>query len=214
MAIAIKTEFSPDQVVRLKVSWSAYETLVESLGDQRQARLTYDGEILEIMSPGSKHEFLADAVSQMLAIVIIEWQVPLAGYGSTTFKAEPQGFEADRTYYLSPKGRVRDVWNLDITIDPPPDLLVEIDITSSSSNRFVTYAGAGVPEVWRYKLGEGLRAFILEGAMYAPLAVSRMISGLPVVEIANHLERAEPGDLAFLAAWQQWLGENRHLHKS
>jgi hypothetical protein len=87
--MAATTEF--DQVVRLKVPWTVYEALVASLGDDSHVHLTYDGEMLEIASPGSLHEFLANLVSEMLSILSLEWQISLTNLGSATFKTEPKG---------------------------------------------------------------------------------------------------------------------------
>jgi Uma2 family endonuclease len=214
MATATKTTASnDDQVVRLKISWSGYEALVENLGDHNHVRLTYDGETLEIMSPGTTHEFFATLIADMLAIVKLEWQLSLTGYGSTTFKTKPKGFEADKTFYLDVKDRVRDVWNIDIAVDPAPDLLVEIEITSSSTDKLPIYASLGVPEVWRYT-PKGFAAFTLSDGHYVQIDVSRIISGLPLSEIASRLESAEPGDsFAFLSDWQHWLRHNHHLHE-
>lgn len=216
MAIATGTLFSDDQLVRLKVSWSAYEALVEALDDNSHAQLTYDGTILEIMSPGSTHEFLANLISDMLAILRLEWSVALTNLGSATFKTEPRGFEADTTYYLNAKGRVRDISKIDLAIDPPPDLLIEIDIASSSRNRFVTYASIGVPEVWRYD-PDGFSISALVRGQYVRIDQSGVIAGLPASAIAKRLEKsAEAQDdiLTFLGEWQQWLRDNRHLHES
>jgi Uma2 family endonuclease len=217
VAIAAQPAYTDDQVVHLKVSWSAYEALVESLGDNSHVRLTYDGEILEIMSPGSRHDFLASLLGDMLASVRLEWRIELTSYRSTTFRADKptRGFEGDQSYYVGDlKTRIRDVWNVDIAIDPPPDLVVEIDITNSSTNKFPTFVRLGVPEVWHYTP----QAFVwhaLEGGAYAPITTSRTIKGLPLVEVEKRIATAQPGDtLALLAEWQQWLRNNRHLHES
>ncbi len=68
MTIAAKSVPDQDNIVQLKVSWSVYNALVDELGDDSHTRLTYDGETLEIMSPGSKHELIANIISDMIAI--------------------------------------------------------------------------------------------------------------------------------------------------
>lgn len=210
---AIETTLALDQVVRLKVSWALYESLVQALGDDSHVRLTYDGEILEIMSPGTPHEILVRLVATMLDAVSTEWQLDITDLGSATFKAQPRGFEADGTYYLDAAQRIRDVDKIDLTIDPPPDLLLEVDITKDSSDKLVTFATLGVPEVWRYNL-DGFVAFAFVQHEYVPISVSRIISGLPIEEIARRLvdKQGRSNMLTFRLAWQQWLRDHRHLH--
>jgi hypothetical protein len=55
------------------VSWEAYCGLADSLGERNHARLSYDGKTLEIVSPGSLHEFIANLIADMLAMLRIEW---------------------------------------------------------------------------------------------------------------------------------------------
>jgi Uma2 family endonuclease len=72
--------------------------------------------------------------------------------GSTTFKRKDlsQGFEADSCFYIQQEAKVRALKKIDLDVDPPPDLVIEIDITNSSLSKFPIYLGLGVPEVWRY----------------------------------------------------------------
>ena len=206
-----------DHIVQLKVSWSVYNALVEELGDDSHARLTYDGETLEIMSPGSKHELIANIISDMITTLSLEWSIDLTNFGSTTFKTEPRGFEAEKSYYLDARRRIRDIENIDLTVDPPPDLVVEVDISSDSRQRLMTYAALRVPEVWRYNRGS-FTVLTLSDGNYTEASASRIASGLPAREIAQRIEIGyqTKGEttLAIRAKWQQWLRENRHLHES
>jgi Uma2 family endonuclease len=142
--------------------------------------------------------------------------VPLVNLGSATFKTESHAFEADKTYYLNAKKRLRDRKRIDLAIDPPPDLLVEIDITTDSSDKLTTtYSQFRVPEVWRYDLS-GFAAFALSDAGgYAPIEVSRIIRGLPISEIASRIERSDQAQddiVAFAREWLQWLRDHGDLH--
>ncbi len=217
MAIAAQAVDERDQVIRLKLSWSMYRALSEELGDDRHARLTYDGEMLEIMSPGAKHELIANTISDMIAILSLEWSVDLTNFGSTTFQTEARGFEADKAYYLDARRRIRDIEKVDLRTDPPPDLVIEVDITSDSRDRIKTYAALGVPEVWRYKC-DTFAVLTLMNGTYEQGTVSRVAGGLPAVELAR---RIEPGyqtkdqtTLEIRAEWQQWLRENLYRHDS
>ena len=217
MTIAAQPTFTEDQVVHLKVPWDVYKTLVETLGDDSHLRLTYDGELLEIMSPGTPHDFLASLIGDMIASVRDEWQVEITSYRTATFEADKseRGFEGDQTYYIGEiKNRIQDVWHVDIAIDPPPDLVVEVDITHKSTDKFPIFAKLGVPEVWHYT-PKAFQWHALEDGAYVPIATSRMIAGLPLIELTKRVEVARPGEsLAFFAEWRHWLRDNRHLHEA
>jgi Uma2 family endonuclease len=214
VTIAAQSASGLDQVVRLNVSWSIYTTLVDGLGEDNHARLTYDGEMLEIVSPGSKHEIVANLVSDLIAVAILEWSVDLTNFGSTPFRSEPRGFEADKAYYVDAVHRIRDLERIDLTIDPPPDLVVEIDIASDSERRLLIYAALGVAEVWRYK-HDGLTFLARRGDAYVEIDCSQIIDGLPTIEVARRIAQRTDSDgssVAILTDWQRWLRENQHLH--
>lgn len=205
-----------DQVVRFKVSRTAYDALVESLGDDGHVRLTYDGEILEIMSPGPLHEIVSRVVAGLLELVSLEWEIDITDLGSTLFK--PVGgkeFMADGSWYIDMKTKVRDRSTIDLAHDAPPDIVLETDITTSSADKLKMFAEMGVPEVWFYDL-DGFTAKALEDGEYVLIATSRTITGLPIAQVAKRLddEAGQPkSDMyAFRRAWQEWLREHRHLH--
>ena len=216
MTTAAPVTSDRDHTVWLKVSPSVYDALVAELGDNSHARLTYDGETLEIMSPGSKHELIANIIADLIAISSLEWSVDLTNFGSTTFRTERRGFEADKAYYLDARRRIQDLENVDLLIDPPPDLVVEVDISSASTQRLSTYAALGVSEVWRYSRSSFTVLSLIEGN-YVEAFASRVVSGLPATEIARRIEIGyqikDESTLAIRTKWQLWLRENRHLHE-
>jgi Uma2 family endonuclease len=205
---------SYDQVVRLKVSRAAYNALVESLGDDGHVRLTYDGEFLEILSPGALHEIVTRVFAGLLEFVSLEWDLDIIDLGSTTF-GPPGGkdFQPDGAWYLDIEKRVRDRTNVDLSVDPPPDLLLETDMTRDSSDKLATFAEMRVPEVWLYNL-DGFAAKALDDGQYVAIETSRVIAGLPIAEITNRLadEAGRSNMLTFRRAWQGWLREHKHLH--
>jgi Uma2 family endonuclease len=207
--------FAPenDQVVHLRVSWDAYEALSSSVGDRGSALLSFDGEILEIMSPGSKHERIANRIAYLLSAVVVEWCINLEETGSTTFKsAGGRGFEADKSYYIQNAAKVRDFDALDLAIDPSPDLVVEVDITNRRTDKSETYASMGIPEFWRYR-EDRLEAFAFTDRTYTRIGASRVIGGLPIVEIEKLLKRSGTR-LEIVTDWSQWLKANIQLHEA
>lgn len=215
--IAAQPKLDEDQVVHIKVPWAVYETLVETLGDDSHVRLTYDGEYLEIMSPGGPHDFLSSLIGNMILAIRDEWPIEITGYQTTTFKAAKaeRGFEGDQSFYVGDiENRIRDVWNPDISTDPSPDLVLEVDITHKNADKLAIFLRLRVPEVWLYTT-KAFLWYALVGDAYVPITTSRMVPGLPLVELANRLAVAQPGKTkAFIAEWRQWLRANVHLYEA
>lgn len=138
-------------IVLDNVSWELYEHLLKEIGN-RPIRLTYDHGDLEIMSPLPEHEASKKAIARMIETLAEELDLPIAALGSTTFrrKLKQRGLEPDECYYVRNYRAVRGKRRISLPRDPPPDLAVEIDITTRSVERLPIYAALGVPEVWRY----------------------------------------------------------------
>jgi Uma2 family endonuclease len=161
------TVFSPPEqrVILQNVRWETYERLLADLQDGSAQRLTYDRGTLEILSPSSEHERYNRAAAQIVEELAVEMDVDMDSLGSTTFRREDidRGFEPDSCFYIRNATRVRGRKLIDLTTDPPPDLVVEIDITSPSLDKFPIFAHIGVPEVWRFD-GDRLAIFeLVEG---------------------------------------------------
>ena len=177
---------STDRVIIPNVSWATYVGLLKDLGGRRAPRLAYDQGILEIMSPHAEHEDASWTLASIVDIVLEEVGIDSRNVGATTFKKDDQerGFQPDSCFYVQNLDRVWGKKKLDINIDPPPDLVIEVDLTNDSFNKFPLYAAMGVPEVWRF---EGrLEIWILDKNQYVRHATSKVI---PVVneEIVSEL---------------------------
>lgn len=147
----------PEQrIVLHDVSWQAYERLLEDFTDRSVPHFTYDRGTLEIMSPTQKHEKLNRAINLLVEIVAEELGIDVENYGSTTFKRRDlkRGFEPDTCFYIQSLAQVEGKTKIDLSIDPPPDLVIEIDVTSPSVDKFPIYAAVGVPEIWLCKDAE------------------------------------------------------------
>ncbi len=157
-----------DAVVTLPgISWETYESLLADLSDRSVPHLTYDRGTLTIMSPTAEHEEYNRAIARLVEVLAEEFGIELRDLGSTTFrrKEERRGFEPDACFYIQNERLVRGKKRLDLSVDPPPDLIIEIDITSPSLDRFPIFAQFGVPEVWRFD-GERLEIFRLSEGEY------------------------------------------------
>ena len=161
----------PDTTIVLpNVSWETYERLLEDLSDCSVPHLTYDRGVLEIMSPTREHERFNRTLNLIVEIVAAELNVNVDLLGSSTFKRKDldRGFEPDSCFYVKSAERIQGKKRLDLSIDPPPDLVIEIDITSSSIPRMPIFAEFGVPELWQYD-GSSLRMSRLDGDEYAAI---------------------------------------------
>ena len=155
------------RVILPGVSWTTYERLLADFEDSHTAHFTYDGGVLEIMVLSARHENLNRTLALLVEIIAEEMGIDVRRFGSMTFKREDlyKGFEPDSCYYINHEAHVRGKDDIDLAIDPPPDLVIEIDITSPSLDKFPIYAQVGVSEVWRYD-GNTLNLFVLEKGQY------------------------------------------------
>ena len=131
------------------ISWQTYEALLKDLESQRGIRLTYDRGLLEIMTPLAPHERNSRLIGRLVEALTEELNIEICSLGSLTCKREDlaRGLEPDECYYIQNKPVIRSLEQIDLNQYPPPDLAIEIDITSSSINRLALYASLGVPEV-------------------------------------------------------------------
>ena len=149
-------EYFEGRIVLHGISWQTYERLLEDLADCSAPHLTYDQGELEIMSPTALHNRVNRAIEALVTLTSLEIEVEVLSLGSTTFKREDieRGFEPDSCFYAKNESRIREKREIDLRFDPPPDLVVEIDVTSSAIDKLALFAEFGVPEVWRYKDGQ------------------------------------------------------------
>jgi Uma2 family endonuclease len=160
----MSTVLSPPEarVILHNISWSLYEQLLAAHEDKSSPRFVYDRGELEITVPSYEHEELNRLIDNCIAIIAMEWNIEYCDAGSTTFKREDleRGFEPDSCFYVQHVEPIAGKKRLDLTVDPPPDLVLEVDITHPSLDKLSIFAVVGVPEVWRYD-GEHVRMLAL-----------------------------------------------------
>jgi Uma2 family endonuclease len=196
----------PAEIIHLSgISWKTYETLLEEMSDRR-LRLTYNRGNLEIMAPSTGQERFKKVAGRFVETIAEELQIRIEPLGSTTFK-RPQlsGAEPDECFYIDNIEAVRGKKRLDLNEDPAPDLVIEIDVTSSSQNRLQVYADLGVAEVWVYN-GESLVIQQLQNGTYITSPTSQFFPNLPILEIAIFLQQAGQTDyLELVKAFRNWV---------
>ena len=181
---------APDErFVLWGVDWEVYDAIATALAD-RPTRITFDGENLEFMSPSRIHEWYADLIARFFEALTFELDIPISSGGSMTFRRRDlrRGLEPDKCYWIQNESAVRGKRELDLRIDPPPDLAIEIEVSRSALDRLAIYARLRVPEVWRFD-GERVHIHLLqEGGSYADGNESLCLPLLPVHDIADFLQ--------------------------
>lgn len=179
-------ELLPGSTINIhNISWQDFEEILTELGESSPTRATYYRGKLEIMSPLALHErphrIIADIVKTILDAQGRDWE----DFGSTTLKRPPvAGVEPDTGLYIENAERVRGCIDIDLTVEPPPDLAIESDVTSKTV--LDAYTAIGVPEVWIYSK-ERLRIYVFAEGEYREVAVSPTFPELPLVTLIPQL---------------------------
>jgi Uma2 family endonuclease len=145
-------QLSSGSSLKVALTWSEYQTLLQELGDNRAVRVTYEQGVVEIRMPSKLHELVNRLLERIIVTLTEELGMSVISLGSTRFDREAtgQGVELDSCFYIQNAERI-DV-EAALPVDLPPDLVVEVDISSSSKSRLKIYREMGVPEIWRYNL--------------------------------------------------------------
>jgi Uma2 family endonuclease len=196
-------------VVIPNVEWETYEKLLEAFGDRRNARLAYDRGDLEIMVPSNEHEEDADFLGDLVKVLAEEMKLPLRAGGSFTMKRRDakRGIEPDRCFWITSAAKVAGVRKIDLARHAPPDLAIEVDVTSSSIDKFGIYAKLGVSELWRLT-GDDLRFHRLgERKKYVETAASLSFAGVAPGDLIPHLiqRRGTADQVPIIAAFRAWV---------
>ncbi len=203
-------KIQPGQQLLLEdVSWQQLEGILGELGNKRTARLSYSNGRLEIMVPLPEHEKAKEIIGDMVKILLTELGINYDSLASTTFKNQGmnQAVEPDACFYIQNQGLVIGKKRLDLSIDPPPDLAIEIDITSRT--QLTNYQILGVPELWRYD-HQGLQINILQNGEYIKSNSSPTFPEIPIIDLVNqYVEQSQfVGGSQALKAFRIWLKEN------
>jgi Uma2 family endonuclease len=172
----------PGGTVHLQdVDWAEFEAIVAELGDRRASRIAYFDRTLELRMPLPEHEKAKVLIGDMVKILLEELDVDVECFGSTTFKRKDLGVgvEPDQCFYIQNHAVMIGKRRLDLTIDPPPDLAIEVDVTSKTGLEI--YRLLGVPEVWRFEAGT-LRISVLDNGIYQEVERSLQFPTLPIAQ--------------------------------
>jgi Uma2 family endonuclease len=191
------------------VSWEEFEQILQELGEKRVTRIAYSAGELEIRMPSPEHERIKVLISNLLVVLLEELDLPWEPLGASTFKNARMktGIEPDDCFYLSNCQAIVGKKRLNLTIDPPPDLAIEIDLTSPT--QLSAYEALGVPEIWRYQQGK-LVIFILVEGHYLESTSSSLFPAIPISSgVSQILERStEILTSEARKEFRQWVWQN------
>ncbi len=199
-----------DRVILHNVSWHTFENLLADVGDRRKTLFHYFNGTLEIMSPLSLHEGSNRFIDDLIRAFSDELAIDLRKLGSLLMKIPnlKLGAEPDSCYYIQNEPIIRGKEVIIVGQDPPPDLVLEVDITNPSDRRLPIYALLGVPEVWRYD-GYSLEFLALQDGEYKPIEKSLAFPDLPAAIIVEYVQqRLNLGESATLREFRKWVRTN------
>lgn len=204
------TDSAPEPcVVFHDIDWRGYESILKIRGERPAPRMVYLDGSLFLMSPSYSHERLLKRLGRFIDRIVEELDVPCIPTGSTTFRrgSKEAGVEGDETYYFAAEAEVRGKDEINLDVDPPPDLAVEVVWTHKADAAVEVYRRLGVPEVW---IADGRKLMILvlqPSGAYAPAASSLAlpISAAEIQEWA--IERTEENETAWMKAARLWIRE-------
>lgn len=196
------------KVVLRDINWLTLETILKEWGEKRSSRIAYNQGRLEIVTPLPEHEINKNYITNFIEILLEELEIEFCPLGSTTFKKEAmqQGIEPDNCFYIQNEAAIRGRNRIDLSIDPPPDLALEIEVTSRSYPEI--YAALGIPELWQFKQ-EKLSINLLREGRYQTSAQSMIFPRFNLVEVIPKFLRdcKTQGRNRTMKAFRHWVRE-------
>lgn len=195
------------------VSWDEYEELLEQVGEAPGLRISYDNGSLSVMTISVEHEKYSEFIKSLVASLRVRLRLNILAFGSATMRKPKRsaGHEPDSSFYVQSAALIGNRIDVDFEKDPPPDIVVEIDVHHDSRSRFRMYARLGVPEIWRYD-GHEMTIYHLEtqalesNARYIEHETSAALPMLTAQLLSEMLERMRnEGELTALLAFEEWL---------
>lgn len=210
VSIPIETTLAEKRVTFYNLSWQSYEQILSALGNKRAARLTYYKGTLEIVSPLEEHESASDRIGILIHILTEELNINVKSMASTTLN-KPElkvGSEPDKGYYIQNEPAVRGKI-VNLAIDPPPDLVLEVDITHTDINKNQLYQEMKVPEFWRYN-GKVLTIYLLNEDRYQEVETSPTFPLLTKAKVYEFLAQCNTqGETQTKRSFRTWLREQQ-----
>ena len=193
------------------VSWDDYEKILEELDERTNLRVTYDQGYLHIMTISAEHDGFTRLFGYLILVLAEELNFKYLSRGSTTLrkKGSGSGAEGDDCFYFSNLSSIAGKNRLDLSSDPPPDLVIEVDITHPSTDKFPIYSRLGVPEIWWFD-GKVAKFYVLNNKNYEEVSSSRKFPFLSASVLPAFLLQGKDSDITdMVREFRQWVKEHQ-----
>lgn len=176
-------------VVLSDISWQTYQVMLADMGDHRATRLAYHQGTLTLKMPSKLHEIINRLLARIVETLTEELGLEVVNFGSTTLGSEATkaGAEPDTGFYIQNALKLEGL-DPEIPDDLPPDLVIEVDITSPSTKQLAIYKVLGVPEVWQYNEQKGIRLYELKEEQYVETQESIAFPKLTMTKLHEFIE--------------------------
>jgi Uma2 family endonuclease len=204
----VRSPATSRRVVLYNIDWRGYCAIGRILTDRPGLRLTYDRGVLEIMTTSPEHERFKRLIDRLLTAWVDDMGIAMTCLGSMTFKRRKdlRGLEPDQCYWVAHEAEIRGKNQIDFRVDPPPDLVLEIDISRRSVNRMAIYGAMGVPEVWRYRKQKLSFVALQPDGRYADVPRSLALPPLTPGDLTPFLVRVGAVDeTALVRQFRGWI---------
>ena len=192
-------------------TWEDYENLLETVGQASGLRISFDSGTLEIMTLSTEHENYARLIQMLIGVLSLRLDIDVESFGSATIKKSrfAKGIEPDACFYVQSIEQLEGKIRLDFSVDPPPDIAVEIDLYHESLDKFPIYAALGVAEIWRYA-GDKFEIYKLTDGVYQSIEKSESLPVLSAEILATLLNRSrQERQTLILKEFENWLKKQR-----
>ncbi len=189
------------------VAWEEYEELLEQVGEASGLRISYNDGTLKVMSLSVKHEIYVRFIEHLIGAIRLRLRLNIISVGSATMRKykKTKGNEPDAGFYIQTADLIGDPFALDFAVDPPPDVVVEVDVHHRSAENDPIYAALGVPEIWRFD-ERILTILHLQEDEYVKAKTSLALPFLTDQTLTEYLTRLrEESEFTALLAFDEWL---------
>jgi len=189
------------------VTWEEYEELLDQVGEAGGLRISYNDGTLKVISLSVEHETCVRFIERLIGALTIRLRINIISTGSATIRKQrnKKGNEPDASFYVQTASAIGNRLDLDFAVDPPPDIVVEVDIHHDSTDNDSIYAAIGVPEIWRYD-GWAASIWRLQDNNYVEAETSLALQMITPAILTEYLTRLrEEGEFAAIIAFDEWL---------
>lgn len=201
-------QLTPEATLTLRgIGWETYEELLAAVGEAPSLRISYNDGMLQVMTLSFEHEYFSECLGDLMGVVRLVWGIKILAFGSATLKQQQKlkGAEPDACFYVTNADALGSRFRLDLDTDPPPDIVVEVDVHHESKSKFPIYAALGVPELWHYD-GTVAEIYQLQAGQYSAVPMSPALPMLTSQTLTDFLARCqEENQSDAVLAFAEWL---------